>query len=627
MFTLRFFGSFTSQRKELLAATSFAPIPLHPAVQRQLDALVHADTAQPITFRTPVAFFFYIVKEVRSLIVEITLWNVLSTAIVLGSVCVTRELASETSTFKLSLFLAIVFFILKIVQAGIEYANSLRQLQIHRGVQVSLYRIINEKLLRADPGSKEIVSKGELKTLIGSDVESIEDFMSVALRQWSTCLVSTVVLTPALIIVSGWIGLAALTATILLLPVSILGAQAVEYIQKKTQAEQDSLTTLIGEWVKNIRLVRYLGWSDAIEQEVIERMRRYTLLGAVKHLSIIIVFALSFSWSMVPLITIFWLSSLQNSPLNLVEVFSTFWILDHLMNQIQHIPHSLTLMGSALTGARRVNNLLQTPDLTRFIRPVREDEKKVLGKPVKIILKDVTVQYGAITAIDRLSLSLSLSEKTAVVGSVGSGKSTLVELLVGERHPTDGEILIEFSDGAIAPLWREDVYHLFRSSVAYSPQQPFLSNTSMRLNIDLSGQSDESDLEFAAVASQLKPDIVVLPRLYDEEVGEAGINLSGGQKQRISLARAFISKREILVLDDPLSAVDTNTEIALMDSLFERAKGLIVVSHRLHELRRCDRIIVLADGKAVEDGTPETLETNDASQYSAFLRAMKHHEQ
>jgi len=624
MFALKFFGSFREQRKALLAADQFAPIPLHPAVEAQLEGLTKSDQVSAPHFSGPSALFVYILRGVKDLIIDITVWNAIAALVVLGSVTVTRELFSQTSSLNLAFLLAVTYLTLRLIQAGIDYNNNVRRLQVHRGIQISLYRLINDKLLHIDPTSRQAFNKGQLKTLVGSDVESIEDFISAALHQWTATLVSVALLAPALLFVSGWIGLVALASSIALIPLATIGAKVVERYQKRVQESQDSLTTLVGEWVKNIRLVRFLGWPAAIEHEVVGRMKKTLRLGALRHAVVVVVFAMSFSWSMVPLLTIFTIATFRETPLSLVEFFSTFWILDHLQTHIQHIPHSLSLFGSAVAGARRVIDLTNAPDLERFVQPHKGEAIVNAGVPQKIILHNVTVRYDKICALDSVNLEINLTQRTAVVGSVGSGKTSLAELLVGERFPTSGQIQIEF-ERAAGPLWRDDVYSQFRSLIAYSPQQPFLSNAAMRLNIDLSGVNTVEDLEMATVASQLKPDILLLPNLYEEEIGESGINLSGGQRQRVSLARAFLSKRKVLVLDDPLSAVDTNTESALMDSILERSDGLVLVSHRLDQLSRCDRVIVLDNGRIVEDGTPSVLAQDLSSRYSAFLRAVEDH--
>ena len=624
MFTLRFFGSFRAQREALLVAAEFAPIPLHSEVQAQLNSLTGSVNAPPLNVTRPFALFMLILRGVKGLVIEIITWNTIAAVVVLCSVMVTRELVNTKGSLSVAVWLAIAYLILRVAQAAIDYGNNVRRLQVHRGVQVSLYRLINDKVLRLDHASPQYVNKGQLKTLVGSDVESIEDFISAALHQWTPALVSVLILVPALLVVSGWVGLVAFIAAISLIPIATLGARFIEHYQKKVQESQDSLTTLVGEWVKNIRLVRFLGWPTAIEGEVAGRMKTTLILGALRHGVVILVYATSFSWSMVPLLVIFAISSFSAIPLGIAEVFSTFWILDHLLTHIQYIPQSLSLYGGAVAGAQRMIQLLSAPDLERNIQPtVGAPPLKCVGLK-SVSLRDVSVQYGDAFALSNVSVVFDLTQSTAIVGAVGSGKTTLIELIMGERYPTLGEITVSFEDGN-GPLWREDIYTGFRSRVAYSPQQPFLSNAAMRLNIDLSGESSPEDLEVAAIASQLKPDILLLPRLYEEEIGESGINLSGGQRQRVSLARALLSKRKVLVLDDPLSAVDTKTESALMDSILGIGGGLILVSHRLDQLNRCDRVIVLDGGHIVEDGNPLLLSRNPQSRFSSFLRAAEEH--
>jgi ABC-type bacteriocin/lantibiotic exporter with double-glycine peptidase domain len=208
------------------------------------------------------------------------------------------------------------------------------------------------------------------------------------------------------------------------------------------------------------------------------------------------------------------------------------------------------------------------------------------------------------------------------VGSVASGKTTLLDCLIGELPPTKGTVLVEFSNGTKGDLWNPEIYSAYRRNIAYSPQQPFLSNAAMRDNIDLSSNCSLEDLQSAIALSELSEDLVLFRRGLDEEVGESGINLSGGQRQRVSLARAFLSKRSILVLDDPLSAVDPRTEKALMDSILAKSRGVILVSHRLIELERCDRVIVMERGVVVEDGEPKLLAKDEKTHFSAFLRAV-----
>jgi ABC-type multidrug transport system fused ATPase/permease subunit len=624
-FRLSFFKVIHSQRRALFAADSFEPLPLHPMVERLLAEASQEQERAPQRVHSLGAFFRRILGTVSGLLGEAVALNSIAAIFLVGTILLSRQLFVGAGGLERGVLLVAGFLVLKGLKAWIEYRAALIRLQTHRAIQLSMYTMINAKLAHIAPAGRFLFSKGELKTLVGSDVEAIEDFLSSAVQQWVPALVTTVVLLPALVYISGWIGVVGLVIYLMVLPIAIAGARIVEHYQVKTQAEQDRLTTTIGEWVKNIRIVRFLGWDAAVEGEVSQRMWRFVVVSALRHLAVLFVYAISYSWSMFPMVGVFWLSAWAAEPFDLLRLFSTFWILDALTFHIQNIPYSISLYGTAAAGAHRVIALLNQPDLEGSILPVPSGSARCEKRPVKLSLRNLGVRLGETQALDDISLDLSLTEHTAIVGSVGSGKTTLLEVLTGELPFSSGRLEVVLEGGEKLPLWREDVYHAFRKLIAYAPQQPFLSNTSMRLNVDLAGDATLEEVEQAAFAAQLTDDIALFPRGFDEEVGESGINLSGGQKQRVSMARAFLSGRPVLILDDPLSAVDTRTEQRLMECIMSRSQGLIIVSHRLAELERCDRVIVLDEGRIVEDGAPRVLLADTASRFSAFIRVLETH--
>jgi ATP-binding cassette subfamily B protein len=196
----------------------------------------------------------------------------------------------------------------------------------------------------------------------------------------------------------------------------------------------------------------------------------------------------------------------------------------------------------------------------------------------------------------------------AFVGPVGSGKSTLAALLTRVYPVPRGKIFIGGNDVNDIPVSR------LRRSIGYVPQESFLFSRSLRDNIVLGWpEAPTESIERAMEVSHLARDVAAFPHGLDTVVGERGFTLSGGQRQRTTLARAVVSQRGILVLDDSLSSVDADTERSILDQLDRLMVGKtsIMISHRFSSMSRMDRIFVLDQGRIVEHGTHEELARGD----------------
>jgi ATP-binding cassette subfamily B protein len=213
-----------------------------------------------------------------------------------------------------------------------------------------------------------------------------------------------------------------------------------------------------------------------------------------------------------------------------------------------------------------------------------------------------------------VSFELPAGSSLAVVGATGSGKTTLVELLVRAYDPDRGRIVIDGVDIRRLPLAE------LRRAVGFVPQETFLFSETLRENV-LLGAPDDGRLERVAETSQLAEAIPALPAGFDTLLGERGINLSGGQKQRAAIARALAQRPPIFVLDDALSAVDAHTEARILAGLRGALAGTtsIVVSHRLAAVRDADLILVVDDGAIVERGTHAELAV-EGTRYWELLR-------
>jgi ATP-binding cassette subfamily B protein len=238
-----------------------------------------------------------------------------------------------------------------------------------------------------------------------------------------------------------------------------------------------------------------------------------------------------------------------------------------------------------------------------------------------IEIRDLTFAYPGTDrrVLQHLSLRIEAGQTVALVGATGSGKSTLIHLLPRLFDPPPRTVFLDGVDVREIPLER------LRGAIGFVPQEPFLFSESIAENVSLGvtdaggsqekgGRSiDPGRLQEAAGVARLDKDIAGFPKGYETLVGERGITLSGGQKQRTAIARAVILNPPILVLDDALSAVDTYTEEEILQKLrvFMRNRTSILVAHRVSTVRHADVIVVLQDGRIIEQGNHEALVRRD----------------
>jgi ATP-binding cassette, subfamily B, multidrug efflux pump len=275
----------------------------------------------------------------------------------------------------------------------------------------------------------------------------------------------------------------------------------------------------------------------------------------------------------------------------------------------------ITMVQRASASMIRLNELLDTEPSITDTEATDQSVKEIAGS---ISFRNVAYRYeeGESPAVENISIDVPAGTTLAIVGRTGSGKSTLVELIPRILDPTNGEVLIDGRNVRTLPI------DLLRSSIGYVPQEVFLFSDSIANNIAF-GELDAPDdhVEQASREADLFENVVDFPDGFETFVGERGITLSGGQKQRTSIARAIIRRPPILILDDALSAVDTNTEKRILDALRAHygRRTVVIVSHRISAVQDADQIVVLDDGRIVERGNHASL-LRDNGLYAEFHR-------
>lgn len=269
---------------------------------------------------------------------------------------------------------------------------------------------------------------------------------------------------------------------------------------------------------------------------------------------------------------------------------------------VMSVTELIEMSSRGRASLKRVSELL---DAVQEVddKPTATDVTEVSGK---IEFRHLTFRYpdGDYEALSDVSFTINPGESVGIVGKTGSGKTTVADLILRCYNVPDGTLLIDDKDV------NDITIHSLRNFCAYVPQDNFLFSDTIADNISFASDTDERTLvERSAALADVDDNIKEFANGYDTVLGERGVTVSGGQKQRISIARALMKEAAILILDDSVSAVDTDTERVILDNLKQTRKGktTLLVAHRVTTVQNLDKIVYLDGGKVLDVGTHEQL--------------------
>jgi len=265
-----------------------------------------------------------------------------------------------------------------------------------------------------------------------------------------------------------------------------------------------------------------------------------------------------------------------------------------------------TLFQRGVTSWQRIKEILDTESKIQNGANTNYDLTTIKGD---IEFKNVSLEFAGLKALDNVSFKIKDGETLGITGKTGSGKTMIVNLLSRIIEPNSGQILLNGIDIKEYPI------ELLCMNIGLVPQEPYLFSDTVADNIayGIPEGDNQALVEKVAKIVQVDSDIKAFPEKYETRLGERGVTLSGGQRQRVAMARAIIRDPEILILDDALSAVDTQTESLILKNLAEVAKNRtsLIIAHRVSAFKDADRVIVLDEGKVVEEGSHEELLAKD----------------
>jgi ATP-binding cassette subfamily B protein len=443
---------------------------------------------------------------------------------------------------------------------------------------------------------------GDIIQRCTSDVEMTRRFIATQFIEIVRMLTMLVIALVVLFNMHAGLTLISLVLVPITIVLSTWFFKKVQKMFKKVEEAEGRLSTILQENLTGIRVVRAFGRQKYEREKYTEANRdfRDKNMGLMKYFSLFYggTDLLVMGQTMVALIGGIILAVRGTITLGEFTVFNTY--IQMLMWPVRHFGRVLADMGKMLIAVGRIGDILSEEEETSGENPVSPE----LNGDIKF--EDVTFSYDEKSnpVLKNLSFNVKAGETVAILGATGSGKSSLVQLLQRLYDHQQGTISIGGID-----IKTIEKHHL-RSRIGIVLQEPFLYSKTIKENIGITlvNQNDNMIYNAAQIAS-VHDVINEFENGYDTVVGERGVTLSGGQKQRVAIARTILRDSDVLIFDDSLSAVDTQTDAKIRTALKERRKGVttFIISHRISTLMEADRILVLEDGHIVQQGKHEEL--------------------
>ena len=489
--------------------------------------------------------------------------------------------------------------VLASTMAGVRLLSRQLVFGVGRQVEVELRQRLFDHMLRQEPSWVQTRGSGDVISRATSDVENIRRLLGFAVLSLTNTLLAYCLTLPAMLAIDPWLTLAAIGLyPVMLSVVRLFGGRMMQQ-QRLQQEELSGLSDLIQEDLSGIGAIKIYGQEASEQDAFAERNRNYRNSAIRLARTRSTLFPLLEGISSISLLLLLALGSgkLGEGSLTIGGLVALILYVERLVFPTALLGFTLNTFQTGQVSLERVEELLRRQPLIRDSKTATDERQRAEGR---LEARDLCIRYEGADrdTLKGVSFSIEPGELVAVVGAVGCGKTTLARAF-GRMVPVpDGQLFLDGVDVNELPL------NSLRGDVAMVPQEGFLFTNTLADNLRYGEpEAEANSVEQAAERARLLDDVRGFPEGFATIVGERGITLSGGQRQRTALGRALLVSAPVLVLDDALASVDNNTAAAILDSIRTTdGRTIVMISHQLSAAAACDRILVMEQGRIVQQG-------------------------
>uniref|UniRef100_A0A8C2GTP2 ABC-type glutathione-S-conjugate transporter n=1 Tax=Cyprinus carpio TaxID=7962 RepID=A0A8C2GTP2_CYPCA len=489
-------------------------------------------------------------------------------------------------------FYASLMFLLSCLQSIFNHQYTYTCFTVGMRVKTAVMGLVYRKSLVVNSAARRTCTVGEIVNLVSADTQKLMDFVVYFNAVW----LAPIEVTLCLFFLWQHLGpsaLAGIATVIFIFPLNGFIARKRSKLQEIQMKYMDGRVKLMNEILNGIKILKFYAWEKAFLEQVLgyrekelKTLKKSQILYSVSiasfnSSSFLIAFAMFGVYVLID----------DKNILDAQKIFVSMALINILKTPLSQLPFAMSTTMQALVSLKRLGKFLCQDEL----KPDNVTRESFKSDVDGVVFENGTFSWSkdGPPCLKRISVRVPCGSLVAVVGHVGSGKSSLLSAMLGETEKRSGAVSV-------------------KGSVAYVPQQAWIQNASLQDNILFGREKKESWYQRVLEACALLPDLDNLPAGDTTEIGEKGLNLSGGQKQRVSLARAVYRKADVYLLDDPLSAVDAHVGQHIFNKVIGpkgilRDKTRILVTHGMSFLPQADLILVLVDGEISERGSYQEL--------------------